>query len=105
MFCRECIEESVHTCKRVCWDCKTPLKIKNRRDRVKLECKICGGIFCKKCHKETVCKTRLTNKILTGDCIETIEYVKERGLKPDYRHYLDNAVSQSSRTDIWIRDG
>ena len=92
LFCRECIEESVHTCKRVCWDCKTPLKIKNRRDRVKMECKICGGIFCKKCHKETVCKTRLTNKILTGDCIETIEYVKERRLKPDYRHYLDSAV-------------
>ena len=92
LFCRSCLDESEHSCKRVCWHCKTPLKFKNRRERMKAECNICGGLFCKECHNDSDCKTRLTNKILTGECIETPEYVKEHGLTPDYRHYLENTV-------------
>jgi len=101
MFCQEHLKahcKMAGQCKTVCRFCRTNENVN--------KCATCQGWYCEddmikhnrrkdKYGKEhhDKCKKELSTKLLQGDIIESVEYIKEKELKLDYRYYLDHQIS------------
>lgn len=89
IYCEKHIDS--HECKLRCYQCVELIKCRSK-NRIKYQCPTCKGYFCKNCMKHE-CKTELQPKLLTGDKIETPEYIMEKDyIKPHFRHYVDTQI-------------
>ena len=95
LYCELHVSPKTHSCFRRCRMCFV-------RDDTFNNCKICDGVFCSKhikfgCHKynaKTNKCTIKTTKLLQGDLLETPTYVKEHGIKLDYKYYFEHQLKK-----------
>jgi DNA polymerase elongation subunit (family B) len=56
------------------------------------DCGVCGGSYCPKHRGKHKC-TNIQPKAIQGDLVETPAYIREHGIRINYRYYLDHQVS------------
>jgi DNA polymerase delta subunit 1 len=84
MFCNKHMQGRHHNCVPRCRKCWSETKIGF--------CGICTGPYCNK-HREGHKCSKISTKALQGDLVETPTYIEEKGLRIDYRYYLDHQIA------------
>lgn len=86
LYCKQHLDSKFkgHPCTPKCRMCWTTKLVHS--------CGACTGGFCPQHRPIHKCGT-INQKVLQGDQVETPDYIREKGLRIDFRYYLDHQVS------------